>query len=286
MKENPLLPPSNKPSSKRRKTAEQNAQARLVLIQLQWLIISLMVAAIVWLGTVQKKLTLQVEERLKAADALTARMNAMDDVLFAMTPSHPTSTEQAGIKNSSKLIIVQLHMAQTLCNKGDYQEAKDTLALVMWQLENTKLDMAAPVQSALKTALKTDTEQLSALQTQNPWSADLATLKNVQAYLRTLDGSGMSYSDLVLHDARMLISLAIGAATLQEKDTLTVYLTETAAKLGELDKLAPTPKKDVSENKQVSTEQIDSLPAVMTAINRLLANPPATYRLTSIDLLQ
>lgn len=62
-----------------RRTAEQNAQARLVLIQLQGLLIALMMGAMVWLGMSHQKLSKQVDERLKIAESLTTRMNTIDD---------------------------------------------------------------------------------------------------------------------------------------------------------------------------------------------------------------
>lgn len=274
----------------RLRNAEQNAQARLVLIQLQGLLIILMIGAMVWLGMSYQRLSRQVDERLKVAEGLTARMNTIDDRLFSLTldtdtPKKSDTTPQ----NSGQLIVVQLQMAQTLIDKGDYPGASQVLSLVVWQLQNAQIDMAPPVVSSLQSAIKTDLQQLSALNAQNPWQADIAVLKDVGAYLRTLDGSGMTYADSVLRDARMLLSLSIGALVMKEKDTLVVYLTETASKLSELQKLKQTQPSTQSvqtnTDESVATQEVKDLAGAIMAIDRLLANPPNTYRLTSLAMI-
>lgn len=273
-----------------RRTAEQNAQARLVLIQLQGLLIALMMAAIVWLGMSHQNLSRQVDERLKIAESLTTRMNTIDDRLFSMTPNNDTiKKSDTTSQSNTQLIVIQLKMAQTLTDQGDYQEAMDMLSLIALQVEQMNLDMAAPLVSSLQSAIKTDIKRLSALDTQNPWQADIAVLKDVSAYLRTLDGSGMTYADLVLHDARMLMSLSIGAAVMKERDTLVVHLTETASKLNELKRLKDSPSPDLTKAEQsdtsIATQEVKDMAGAIMAINRLLANPPNTYHLTSLAII-
>lgn len=274
-----------------RRTAEQNAQARLVLIQLQGLLIALMMGAMVWLGMSHQKLSKQVDERLKIAESLTTRMNTIDDRLFSMTSNNDIIHKVSPTSQSNdQLIIIQLKMAQTLTDQGDYQEAMDMLSLIALQLEQMNFDMSISLASSLQSAIKTDIKRLSALDTQNPWQADIAVLKDVSGYLRTLDGSGMTYADLVLHDARMLVSLSIGAAVMKERDTLVVHLTETVSKLNELKKLKDGSSSDLTKEQEdkdasITTQEVKDIAGAIMAINRLLASPPHTYHLTSLAII-
>lgn len=245
----------------------------------------------VWLGMSHQKLSKQVDERLKVAEGLTARMNTIDDRLFSLTlETNAPQKSDAVPQNSGQLVVVQLQMAQTLIDKGDYQGASELLLLIDWQLQKTPLDIAPPIVSSLQSAIKDDLKRLSALNTQNPWQADIAVLKDVGAYLRTLDGSGMTYADSVLRDARMLLSLSIGALVMKEKDTLVVYLTETASKLNEFQKLKQNQNQalassSVQTDKPVKIQEVKNLAGAIVAIDQLLANPPSTYRLTSLAIL-
>ncbi|MDO4426768.1 MAG: hypothetical protein Q4B88_01420 [Moraxella sp.] len=268
-----------------RKTAEQNAQARLVLIQLLWLAVILMIGSLVWLANNQKKLELYVEERLKVTETFEGRMNDMDDRIFAITPNNPKTEHQAEAQNDLQLITIQLSGAGRLYHAGEYQAAAELLGILQAQLSRERLQLASPLKSALKSAIKDDLVYLSAMTTTtDPWQNDVLTIRSVQSYLRQLhqDAEKSPQKELALHDATMMLSLAIGAGTLRERDTVVAYLTDSVDKLETLRPLIKTPEDDSDR----SAAGIGSLDEAIFVLNELLANPPSLPPLKSIELLK
>ncbi len=282
-----------------RKTAEQNAQARLVLIQLLWLAIVLIVGACFYLADKQTKLEQSVDERLKITETFTSRMNDMDDRIFAMSPSVNHDEKRQGERNDLQLISIQLDAANRLYQDGDYLPASEILKSIEWQLSNEQVSMAAPLKSSLKTTLKDDLASLALLQKQiDPWQQDSVSLREIQSFLRTLDNSNeaLTRKNLLIHDADMLLSLTISATSMHERDVMVVHLTEVLAKLTELKKISPvstptdtaTPKTDVMSKHEASikTQGINTLDEAIFAANELLANPPSLPPLSSIEILK
>lgn len=268
-----------------RKTAEQNAQARLVLIQLLWLAVILMIGSLVWLANNQKKLEMYVEERLKITETFEGRMNDMDDRIFAITPNNPKAENQAEAQNDIQLITIQLSGAGRLYHAGEYQAAAELLGLLQAQLSRERLQVASPLKSALKSAIKEDLTYLSAMTVAtDPWQNDVLTMRAVQSYLRQLSQAPeqSTQKTLILHDATMMLSLAIGAGTLRERDTVVAYLTDSVDKLEQLRPLIKTPEDDSEK----STAGIHSLDKAIFTLNELLANPPSLPPLKSIELLK
>lgn len=285
--------PSQSPKPKR--TAEQNAQARLVLIQLLWLLMALIIAGLVWLANNQHKLSLYVEERLKITETFGSRMNDMDDRLFAMANKEQASTSEHNGKTDLQLTSIQLAAANRIYQDGDYQGADEILTAIEWQLNNDELVLAVPIKSALKNAIKDDKSAIKVLQTQtDPWQADGIKLREIQSYLRTLKGNNFD-EKLALHDATMLINLTLGAVAMRERETMVVYLNEILAKLTQLKQLKPSDdggdngdiKNNLDNNVTTTSEYktVDSLDRAIFAVNELLANPPTLAPLQSFELL-
>lgn len=290
------------------RTAEQNAQARLVLIQLQWLVTILLVSAIVWLGNNQRKLILAVDERLQATEALVTRMNNMDDRLFALTPAPKSNTANPNAQSDLQLLGVRLDAAQRLYNRGDYDAADEILKTLSWQLDNKHIAIATPLKAALTQSLQTDIEHLAAVQSQpDAWQLHVIKMRDVQSYLRALDAQGgrnLTRPDLIIHDATIMLSLAIGAGTLRERDTMTVYLQEVLGKLEALKPFdtpslnplpnitttTPTPTPDTSTDAATDTSTERGVPKTLDeaifAINSLLASSPRPKPLASMRMFR
>lgn len=275
-----------------KRTAEQNAQARLVLIQLLWLAVILLIASIAWLANTQKELALHVEERLKITETFNARMNDMDDRLFAIDTSDDKVTHTLDAKNDLRLVVIQLTLADRLYQRGDYQESTEILQLLEWQLSSQKLALASPLKSTLKTTLKDDLSHLESMQTQtDAWQADIITMRSVQSYLSGIGTSNPpTPKDLALHDAKLLLSLAVGAASLRERETLVLYLNDIVQALEKtqaLDSKPASQNTDTVANADVhDIKTIDSLDKAIYALNTLLANPPALPPLKSREILK
>lgn len=274
-----------------KRTAEQNAQARLVLIQLLWLAVIILLGLIAWLANTQKQLALHVEERLKITDSFNARMNDVDDRLFAINNQETKSVPPTHAQNDLQFVSIHLMSADRLYQAGDYQASSEVLRLLEWQLESNHLALATPLISALKTAIKDDLVHLNAMDSQiDPWQADIMTMRRVQSFLRGFDtGGSLTQKELALHDANVFLSLAIGAGALRERETQVTYLSDTLASLESLKRFIPKSTdapKDDQENPMDDQAPITSLEQSIFVLNKLLANPPSLTPLKSRELLK
>ncbi len=277
--------------------SEQNAQARLVLIQLQWLITILLVAAILWLGNNQRKLAIAVDSRLKITEELNARMNDMDDRLFALTPAPKSSADATATAQSDlQLFTIRMEAAQRLYDSGNYEATGEMLKTLMWQLDNKHIAIAAPLKATLIASLQTDIDHLQAIQSQpDAWQTHIIKMRDIQQYLRSLDiphAGALTRPELELQNASMMLSLAIGAGTLRERDTMTSYLQAALAHLEMLKKLTPVANISATTNETTneganatSDKPLTSLDDAIFAVNELLANTPKSRLLTSMRML-
>lgn len=280
-------PTDTKPDRQARRTAEQNAQARLVLIQLLWLAVLLLIGSIIWLANNQKKLAVHLDERLKITETFNARMNAMDDRIFAISTTGAKTTKQGNPQNDLQLVTIELAQAHRLYQSGYYKESSEILQILQWQLTHDALTLATPLKSALKATLQDDITHLTAMQTQtDAWQQNILTMRAVQTYLRTqsTDHNHIDQKALAIHDATLLLSLAIGATSLREQDTQAVYLQEVIANL---EKIRQSESKHEATNDPTTpNDSIDSLEKAIHALNGLLNNPPSLTPLKSRELLK
>lgn len=271
--------PMDEPIAQIQRTARQNAQARLLLIQLQWLVIVAMAAAIFWLANAQKQLGDLTETKLKVLQEFTARMNTMDDRIFAMTPSTPPEHKTDSVKNDLRLVRVQLGQAERL-SAQDAAASIELLLMVRTQLSEQST-LAVPLKSGLMTAIDEDIARLGVAQNQGAWQTHIAKIQEVQSFLRSQKSQDkLSVGELALHDASMLLSLALAAATLQEKDAMVVYLNEALQNLDVLKKLS------LQEDSPTDDAPITTLNQAIFALNELLANPPQRQTLKSLAMLK
>lgn len=272
---------------------DQNAQARLVLIQLQWLITILLVTAMLWLGNNQSKLAQSVNDRLEVADELNARMNDLDDRLFAVSPSVPMPQSDRSADNDWQLISVQLASANRLHELGNYGESYALLKLVLWQLSHEKLNLATPLKTTLTQSIKDDLITLENLQNSSDlWQLQALKMQEIQRFLRTQMSSDdtLDKSELMLQNAHSSLALAIGASQLHQKRTIAHYLGETLHHLEWLQKHSTTVAKDSSTlgavHNALPQDKIETIDEAILAINELLANPPTSTPLISVQILK
>lgn len=295
------------------KTAEQNAQARLVLIQLLWIFVILLITAMVWLYSNQKKLALHLEERLLVIQSFDGRMNDMDDRIFAMTTMPEKAGNERSTQNDVQLTEVQLDVVDRLYRQGNYADAFEMLKILQEQLRTDELSLAVPLKSSLASAISEDLASLEVLQkTIDPWQAQVIRLQEIQSYLRHIEkdlpkGESLSRKELGVRDAMMSLSLAIGATTLKDRATMVGYMNDCLYHLKHLDELGvgnvsdtkstdkPATQEHSKDNDKTAketttptanTEQIDTLERAIFAVNHLLANPPSLPSLKSVMLFK
>lgn len=298
----------NNSKEKTQHTAEQNAQARLVLIQLLWLFVVLIMLAMAWLYNNQQKLALHVEERLAVIKSFEGRMNDVDDRLFAMSasPQH-TKNERTG-QHDMQLLGVQLDVVDRLYRQGNYNDAGEMLKILQEQLSNDEMALAVPLKSSLITAIKEDLTSLTVLQkTTDPWQADMARLQEVQSYLRYLErqlpiSQALTREEMLIRDGAIAISLAIGATAMRDRAMMVGYLNDSLHHLKRLEELGkntsepPTQKsaeRKKSQNQEPSQDtseesvaEIDNATKAIFVVNGVLANPPTLPMLKSVALIQ
>lgn len=286
--DNPTSTPDADRAKKR--AAEQNAQARLVLIQLLWVAVLLMVAAMVYLAHNQKKLATRTEERLAVVDTFTTRLNNMDDRLFALAPSERKAAQSDNAQSDARLVFAQLLSADRLYQAGDYSACLEVLKWVQAQLQSDRLVLASPLAASLKTATAEDIVQVRAVHSQiDPWQESALKIRQAQDFLHTLEGAAQTTptrDDLLLHKTETRLMVAQSAASVRERETLVVSLDDAIKSLRRL-KNSPQfqdlAQKD-NQSADAKAEGIASWDDAIFALNEILANPPKLTPLKSAQI--
>lgn len=264
-------------SQKKARTAEQNAQARLVLIQLLWIFVLLIIATMVWLYKNQTKLVLYVEERLAITKTFDSRMNDIDDRIFALTHTQAPAHDSSATQSDKELITVQLGVVDKLYKQGDYQSAIQMLHLIHLQLNNPKFALSTPIKSALESAINDDLTTLNTLQKiTNPYQTDQIRLQEIQGHLanamHAFDKKQLSHDELALRDGAMLVNLALSAIAIKDRPTMTLHLKHSLTHLDAITLHEPATKTALDTARQ--------------SITTLINEPPTLTPLKSILLLQ
>lgn len=265
-----------------KRQAEQNAQARLLLIQLQWLVIVLMIGAMMWQSYTQKQLAEHIDSRLQQTEKFTTRMNDMDDRLFAMAPAKEQSVDALQAKNDAELVNLLINTAQTLYNAGDYEGAIRLLQSISYKLDNKQYQLAAPISASLKQSLAQDIASLQAAKAgPDMWQLHINKMRDIQKFLNSkLDSDAApTQKDLALHDASMMLNLSIHAANTRDRGATILYLQQVQTRLNAFG------KQEQTANTTNTDDTINSVDEVMFAINDMLANMPKTPILKSIQML-
>ena len=291
---------NNTPNPDKDELKQQTEQARRILMRLQWLVIILLGSGIVWLYSAFQKINVQVHDKLAKIDTVDNRLNSMDDRIFALTSLYgqkPTPNKNTQ-EQDSELVKIQLSLANQLYKQGNYEDTINTLKAIRWQL--TKLDgIAIPVKNTLTHHLDQDISYLNAQKNQpDAWQAHSVKMQDVQAFLRKHQNNttgALSNKDLLIHDASMLLSFAIGSANARDKTMMTTYLqgvrtrleshvilTEGKLSIGQINTDSPNTTEGQTK---ATTPALNSVNDALYWVYELLANAPKDKPLKSTQIL-
>ncbi|MDO4897505.1 MAG: hypothetical protein Q3971_09105 [Moraxella sp.] len=289
----------NQPTPNKDDLNKQTEQARRVLMRLQWLVIILLGSGIIWLYGVFSNINIQVHDKLTKIDTVDARLNSMDDRIFALTSLYGQKPNQQkpNHEQDSELIKIQLSLANQLYKQGNYDDTINALTAIRWQLPKLN-GIATPVKNTLTDSLNADISYLTAQKNQpDAWQAHVVKMQDVQAFLRKHQNNtagSLNNKDLLIHDASMLLSLAIGSANARDKATMTTYLQEVRTRLeshviltdgklsiGQVNPDIPTK----NDNPKTTTPPLEAINDALYWVYELLANSPKEKPLKSMQIL-
>lgn len=289
----------NQPPSNQDNLDKQTEQARRVLMRLQWLVIILLGSGIIWLYGVFSNINIQVHDKLAKIDTVDTRLNSMDDRIFALTSLYGQKPNQQkpNQEQDGELVKIQLSLANQLYKQGNYDDTINALTAIRWQLPKLN-GIATPIKNTLTDSLNADISYLTAQKNQpDAWQAHVVKMQDVQAFLRKHQNNtagSLNNKDLLIHDASMLLSLAIGSANARDKSTMTTYLQEVKTRLeshviltdgklsiGQVNPDIPT-KNDTPKTTPPPLETIND---ALYWVYELLANSPKEKPLKSMQIL-
>ena len=275
---------------------QQTEQARRVLMRLQWLIIVLLASGIVWLYYSFESVVERVDSKLVKIDTVDTRLNNIDDRLFALTPtSTPNQPIQKTTNQDKELFYIQLALANQLFRQGNFDDTLTTLQAIDWQLTHTT-GLSTPIKATLQDSLKKDIAYVTALKNQpDAWQAHIIKIQDIQSFLRkqqASDNTTLERGDILLHDATMLLSLAVGSANARDRNQMTAYLQEVKAQLETYITLnggkvhTTTQAQNTPDNtEKKSTPSLETPNDALYWVNELLANTPKNKSLQSTQIL-
>ncbi|MBP2279562.1 hypothetical protein H4W00_000375 [Psychrobacter sp. PL19] len=166
---------------------QQRRQANILLLRLQWLLILLLIAALLWLYISQQRFQIYVNERLQSNEQVVSRLNEMDDRLFAISQQSlppPSATVGSQAQNQLELLRIQIHAADRLLADNNDTAAVDLLRSLQWQLSQNNNEIAPALTIVIKKSLTKDIERLQAQSSQpSPWQLQNLAIQNIQEFL-------------------------------------------------------------------------------------------------------
>jgi hypothetical protein len=292
---------------------QQQRQARMLLLRLQWLFILLLVIALAWLYITQQRFQNQINERLQSNEHMVSRLNEMDDRLFAIsqrTLPEPSKTTNSQAQNQLDLLRIQIQAVDRLIADNNYQGAIDLLRGLLWQLSQDSNEISPALTIMIKQSLTKDIERLQAQSSQpSPWQLQTLAIQNVQEflhrYVRTSsqkNSAALTRQQLAGHEVIMILNLAIQASNMREQEQLIEYLNQAQAQLQTLVKdtssssqTKPSTSSQLSfmDNKPTTKPQktpmtMESPEDIVEAIawlDKLIANTPKPTPLLTTQML-
>lgn len=292
---------------------QQQRQARMLLLRLQWLFILLLVIALAWLYITQQRFQNQINERLQSNEHMVSRLNEMDDRLFAIsqrTLPEPSKTTNSQAQNQLDLLRIQIQAVDRLIADNNYQGAIDLLRGLLWQLSQDSNEISPALTIMIKQSLTKDIERLKAQSSQpSPWQLQTLAIQNVQEflhrYVRTSsqkNSATLTRQQLAGHEVIMILNLAIQASNMREQEQLIEYLNQAQAQLQTLVKdtssssqTKPSTSSQLSfmDNKPTTEQQktpmtMESPEDIVEAIawlDKLIANTPKPTPLLTTQML-
>ena len=251
---------------------QQRRQANVFLLRLQWLVILLLIAALLWLYISQQRFQHSVNERLQSNEQVVSRLNEMDDRLFAMsqqTLPEPRSAASSQAQNQLDLVRIQIQAADRLLADNNDSAAIDLLRGLHWQLSQSSNEIAPALTVVIKQSLMKDIERLQASSTQpSPWQLQNLAIQNIQEFLHSYErvsseatphnstGNNMSLSrkQLTIHEVIMTLNLASQASNMREQEQLVGYLRQARNQLQTLVPKSAIPQESAPKAAVTNTE--------------------------------
>ena len=298
---------------------QQRRQANMFLVRLQWLMILLLIAALLWLYISQQRFEHNVNERLQSNEQVVSRLNEMDDRIFAMsqqTLPAPRTAASSQAQNQLDLLRIQIQAADRLLADNNESAAIELLRGLHWQLSQSSNEIAPALTVVIKQSLAKDIERLQARSSQpSPWQLQNIAIQNIQEFLHSYErehpangsdltqnlDSNMSLTrrQLMIHEVIMTLNLATQASNMREKEQLVGYLRQARKQLQTLVPQTSTPKTISTDNKNSQTAnstiankdkvQTKSSPNDITEVidwlDRLITNAPKPTPLLTKQIL-
>ena len=300
---------------------QQRRQANMFLVRLQWLMILLLIAALLWLYISQQRFEHNVNERLQSNEQVVSRLNEMDDRIFAMsqqTLPAPRTAASSQAQNQLDLLRIQIQAADRLLADNNESAAIELLRGLHWQLSQSSNEIAPALTVVIKQSLAKDIERLQARSSQpSPWQLQNIAIQNIQEFLHSyerehpanasdltqnLDNNmSLTRRQLMIHEVIMTLNLATQASNMREKEQLVGYLRQARKQLQTLVPQTSTPKTISTDNKNSQTAnsttstkdknkvQTKSSPNDITEVidwlDRLIANAPKPTPLLTKQIL-
>lgn len=188
------MPMNSESLSKDPSAIQQRRQANILLLRMQWLVILLLIAALLWLYISQQRFQHSVNERLQSNEQVVSRLNEMDDRLFAMsqqTLPEPRVKASSQAQNQLDLLRIQIKAADRLLADNNDSAAIELLRGLHWQLAQSSNEIAPALTVVIKQSLLKDIERLQAQSSQpSPWQIQNLAIQNIQEFLHSHERLG------------------------------------------------------------------------------------------------
>ncbi|MFP3455713.1 hypothetical protein R0J89_05520 [Psychrobacter sp. SIMBA_152] len=175
--------------SKDPSTVQQRRQANILLLRMQWLVILLLIAALLWLYISQQRFQHSVNDRLQSNEQVISRLNEMDDRLFAMSQQmlpEPRVKASSQAQNQLDLLRIQIKAADRLLADSNDSAAIELLRGLHWQLSQSSNEIAPALTIVIKQSLLKDIERLQAQSSQpSAWQIQNLAIQNIQEFLHS-----------------------------------------------------------------------------------------------------
>lgn len=313
------MPINSESLSKEPSATQQRRQANMFLIRLQWLVILLLIAALLWFFINQQRFERNVNERLQSNEQVISRLNEMDDRIFAMsqqTLPEPRVAASSQAQNQLDLLRIQIQAADRLLADNNDSAAIDLLRGLHWQLSQSSNEIAPALTVVIKQSLIKDIERLQARSSQpSPWQLQNLAIQNIQEFLHSDErpnnasdqtntsdnNANLTRRELTIHEVIMTLNLASQASNMREKDQLVSYLRQARKQLQTLSPLEtqPSASKLTTKNKTAQAENTsnthkdniqtksspNNIAEVIDWLDRLIATAPKPTPLLTTQIL-
>ena len=302
--------------SKEPSAIQQRRQANMFLVRLQWVVILLLIAALLWFFINQQRFERNVNERLQSNEQVVSRLNEMDDRIFAMsqqTLPAPRAAASSQAQNQLDLLRIQIQAADRLLADNNESAAIELLRGLHWQLSQSSNEIAPALTVVIKQSLVKDIERLQARSSQpSPWQLQSLAIQNIQEFLQSYErptntvgqtnstdnNVNLTRRQLVIHEVIMILNLASQASNMREEEQLVGYLRQARKQLQTLEPQSSLSEPSTNNKNSQATNsttankdkaQTKSSPNDITEVidwlDRLIANAPKPTPLLTTQIL-